>query len=178
VPGFLEDHAFVVQGLIDLYEAPSRCAGCGRRSTWPRPPSGSSPTRGRRLVRLRDDHERLIAREKPSHDGAEPSGASVAVLNALRLSAFTADDRWREVAERALRAHASTLAEHPQALHDMLLAVDFHGDAVREVVLVWPAGEPAPEPFLRVLRETFLPSRALAGAAEGPALEALGQVAR
>jgi uncharacterized protein YyaL (SSP411 family) len=59
----------------------------------------------------------------------------------------------------------------------MLLAVDFHGDAVREVVLVWPAGEPAPEPFLAVLRQTFLPSRALAGAPEGPALAALGQVA-
>jgi uncharacterized protein YyaL (SSP411 family) len=178
VPGFLEDHAFLCQGLIDLYEATfevrwlrqalaladatERLFGDRERGGW---------------FATADDHERLVAREKPAHDGAEPSGASVAALNALRLAAFTADDRWRAVAERALRAHASTLAERPYALHDMLLAVDFHGDAPREVVLVWPAGEAAPEPFLDVLRRTFLPNRALAGAPEGPALAALGEVA-
>jgi uncharacterized protein YyaL (SSP411 family) len=178
VPGFLEDHAFVVQGLIDLYEATFDVR-------WLREALGLAEAT-ERLFADRDgggwftsaeDHERLLARQKPSHDGAEPSGASVAALNALRLLAFTADDRWRGVAERALRAYAPTLAEHPQALHDMLLAVDFHGDAVREVVLVWPAGEPAPDPFLAVLRQTFLPSRALAGAPEGAALEELGRVA-
>ncbi|HEU4382811.1 MAG TPA: thioredoxin domain-containing protein [Anaeromyxobacteraceae bacterium] len=178
VPGFLEDHAFAVQGLLDLYEATFEVrwlrealelAGATERLFADR-------DRGGWFVSA-EDHERLIAREKPGHDGAEPSGASVALLNAMRLSAFTADDRWRAVAERALRAHASALAEHPHALHDMLLAVDFHSDAAREVVLVWPAGDPAPEPFLAVLRRTFLPNRALAGAPEGPALEALAAVA-
>src|SRR5512137_2030875 len=58
-------------------------------------------------------------------------------------------------------------------LHDMLLALDFFSDAPREVVLVWPAGASLPEALLDVLRTAFLPNRALAGAAEGPALEAL-----
>jgi uncharacterized protein YyaL (SSP411 family) len=87
------------------------------------------------------------------------------------------DDRWGRVAHGALRAYAHTLETFPGALHEMLLAVDFATDAVREVVIVWPEGGPAPEPFLRVLRETFLPSRALAGAAEGAALAALGPLA-
>ncbi|HZY02603.1 MAG TPA: thioredoxin domain-containing protein, partial [Anaeromyxobacteraceae bacterium] len=178
VPGFLEDHAFLCQGLIDLYEATFEVrwlrealalADATERLFADRERGGWFATA--------EDHERLIAREKPSHDGAEPSGASVAVLNALRLGAFTADDRWRQVAERALRAHADTLARSPHALHDMLLAVDFRSDDAREVVLVWPAGQPAPEPFLEVLRRTFLPNRALAGAPEGPELQALSQVA-
>ena len=59
----------------------------------------------------------------------------------------------------------------------MLLALDFATDAPHEVVLVWPEGEDAPEPFLRVLRETFLPNRALAGAPEGERLARLGRVA-
>jgi hypothetical protein len=62
-------------------------------------------------------------------------------------------------------------------LHDMLLALDFQTDAPREVVLVWPEGEPPPAAFLEVLRRSFLPNRALAGAPEGAALEALGRVA-
>ena len=47
------------------------------------------------------DHEALLAREKPAYDGAEPSGTSVALSNVLRLAAFTTDDRWRQLAERA-----------------------------------------------------------------------------
>jgi uncharacterized protein len=59
----------------------------------------------------------------------------------------------------------------------MLVALDFATDAAREVVLLWPEGEAAPEPFLEVLRRTFLPNRALAGAAEGDAAARLGELA-
>ncbi len=116
-------------------------------------------------------------REKPTHDGAEPSGASVATLNALRLEAFTAEARWRNVAEGALRSYRRTLEEQPLALADMLLALDVATDLVREVVLVWPPEGPPPDGFLEVLRRTFLPSRALAGAAEGAALDRLARSA-
>jgi hypothetical protein len=96
---------------------------------------------------------------------------------ALRLSAFTADDRWRAIAERALRHYGAALAEQPVALGEMLLALDFATDAAREVVLVWPEGESAPEAFLSVLRRQFLPNRALAGAPEGEGIARLGRVA-
>ncbi|HTN51783.1 MAG TPA: thioredoxin domain-containing protein, partial [Anaeromyxobacter sp.] len=123
------------------------------------------------------DHERLLVREKPTHDGAEPSGASVALLNALRLEAFTADARWRAIADRALRHYRRALEDQPLALTDMLLALDFATDAVREVVLVWPEEGPPAGPFLDVLRRAFLPSRALAGAPAGEGIARLGAVA-
>ncbi len=53
-------------------------------------------------------HEKLIAREKPTYDGAEPSGTSVAMLNALRLATFTGDDRWRAIADRAFASVAGS----------------------------------------------------------------------
>ena len=59
------------------------------------------------------DHERLIAREKPAYDGAEPSGTSVALLNALRLATFTTDDRWRQIAERGVRQHRRDARREP-----------------------------------------------------------------
>jgi hypothetical protein len=95
----------------------------------------------------------------------------------LRLAALTGDDRWRDRADRALRAHAPTLAERPTALAEMLLALDFRTDAPREVVLVWPEGEPAPAALLQALRTTWAPNKVVCGAAEGPALARLAALA-
>jgi uncharacterized protein YyaL (SSP411 family) len=177
-PGFLEDHAFLAQGLLDLHEATfePRWLAAAKALAEETERLFADPERGG-WFRTASDHERLVAREKPTHDGAEPSGASVAALVALRLSAFTGEERWRSVAERALRAYAPTLDQQPAALHELLLALDFLTDAAREVVLVWPAGGVPPAPMLDVLRRTFLPSRALCGAEEGAPLDALAAVA-
>jgi uncharacterized protein YyaL (SSP411 family) len=179
VPAFLDDHAFVVQGLVDLYEATFelRWLEAALQLAEQAEALFGDPQGGGWFTTAAD-HERLLVREKPTHDGAEPSGASVALLNCYRLSAFTSDERWRTRAEAALRHYAEALREHPLALGEMLLAVDFATDAAREVVLVWPEGEPAPEPFLSVLRRAFLPNRALAGAPEGEGIARLGRVAR
>src|SRR5512142_605187 len=133
VPAFLDDHAFVAQGLLDLFEATfeprwleAALALSERTEALFGDPAGGG------WFTTATDHERLLAREKPTHDGAEPSGASVAALNALRLHAFTTDDRWRERAERALRHHARTLEEQPLALAELLLALDYATDDARE----------------------------------------------
>ncbi len=178
VPAYLEDHAFLVQGLLDLYEATFDVRWLTEALSLAEATETLFADREHGgWYRTAADQERLIAREKPGQDGAEPSGTSVATLDALRIAAVTGEDRWRSIAEGALRANARTLAERPAALSEMLLALDFQGDAPREVVVVWPEGQP-PAPLLAVLRTTFLPNRALAGAPEGPALEALGRVAK
>ncbi|HET6439756.1 MAG TPA: thioredoxin domain-containing protein [Anaeromyxobacter sp.] len=178
VPAFLEDHAFLAQGLLDLFEGsfePRWLAAAIDLSDRLEALFGDPEAGG--WFRTAADHERLLARDKPTQDGAEPSGASVAALNALRLEAFTADPRWRGRAEGALRVYRRTLEEEPLALTEMLCALDTATDLAREVVLVWPAGAPPPSSFLEVLRRTFLPNRALAGAAEGPELDRLAAVA-
>jgi hypothetical protein len=178
VPGYLEDHAFVVQGLLDLHEATFdvRWLAAAVQLSEKLEALFGDPAGGA-WFHAATDHERLLAREKPTHDGAEPSGASVATLNALRLAAFTSDARWRQIAEAALRHYGRALEEQPASMTELLLAVDFASDAVREVVLVWPEGAPMPEPFAEVLRRTFLPSRALTGAPEGDGIARLGAVA-
>jgi uncharacterized protein len=177
-PGFLEDDAFFVAGLLDLYE-----------STFDRRWLGEALALAQRTENLfadgerggwfrsAGDHERLVAREKPTHDGAEPSGGSVALLNVLRIHTMTGGDRWRRIGERALRAYGPTLSEQPAALHEMLLAVDYFADTAPEVVLVWALEQDVPEAFLDALRATFLPNRALLGAAEGRKLDALARLA-
>lgn len=177
VPAFLEDHAFLAQGLLDLFEAtfePRWLAAALRLSE--QVEALFADAEGGGWFSSATDHEHLLVREKPTHDGAIPSGASVATLNALRLEAFTADPRWRRIAEQALRSYRKTLEEQPLAVGELLLALDTATDLPREVVLVWPPGG-SPEPFLEVLRRTYLPSRALCGAEQGAALERLAAVA-
>ena len=173
-PGFLEDQAFLVQGLLDLHEAtfePRWLAEAIALAEQGEALFGDPAAGG--WFRSAADHEQLVAREKPGHDGAEPSGASVATLSALRIHAFTSDDRWREIAVRALRAHGAVLEQHPAALHEMLLALDFLTDDAPEVVLSWSAGGAPPAELVGFLRRTFLPNRALTGAEEGAASAAL-----
>ena len=173
-PGFLEDYSFLVQGLLDLHQArfaPGWLGEAIRLAEETEALFADAAAGG--WFRSATDHERLLAREKPTHDGAEPSGASVATLNALRIEAFTSDDRWRRVAERALRAGAPDLSRHPAALHDLLLAVDFLADPPAQVILSWPEGGPRPEALLDALARTFAPGAVVTGGAEGAALAAV-----
>jgi uncharacterized protein YyaL (SSP411 family) len=179
-PGFLDDYAFVAAGLFDLYEA-------SFDARWLREALALCDATEQRFAdgerggwfMTSGEHEALIAREKPSYDGAEPSGTSVALRNALRALTFTGDDRWRVVAERGLGSLQGVLAGKPAAVTEALLALDMLSDTRREVAVIWPAGATAQaaEPLLGVLRRTFLPSAVLAGAAEGEAAAALARLA-
>jgi hypothetical protein len=166
--GFLDDYAFLCAGLIDLYEATFE-------PRWLREAIGladeverlfADPAGGWFMTAA--DHERLIAREKPTYDGAEPSGTSVALLNALRLATFTSDDKWRAIADRALAAIAPALTENPLALTEALLALDWASDEAKEIAVVWPAGAgpDAARPLLEVLRRAFVPNHVLAAASD------------
>ena len=177
-PGYLEDYAFLAAGLFDLYEASfdprwlrEALALCNETERLFADPAGGG------WFATAADQEQLMARERPRADGPTPSGASVALMNALRAAAFTGDDHWRALADRAFSALGGALSERPTSLSDTLLALDFRTDAVREVVVVWPKGVEAAAPLLTVLRRTFLPNRALAGSAEGGGLAALATLA-
>ncbi|MBC8133961.1 MAG: thioredoxin domain-containing protein, partial [Deltaproteobacteria bacterium] len=180
--GFLDDYAFLVAGLIDLYEATfeQRWLGEALALAHQMERRFADTTRGAEgggWFMTSDAHETLIAREKPGHDGAEPSGTSVALMNAVRLAVFTGDDDWRQVAARGFRAHAQVLKDRPIAMTEALLALDFFWDTPQEIAVVWPAGvsPTAAASLVSVLRRTYLPSRALAGVSESE-VGALGRL--
>jgi uncharacterized protein YyaL (SSP411 family) len=173
-PAFLQDHAFLTQACLDLHEATFE-------PRWLEEALATAEATERLYADPRGgwfvgghDQEKLIAREKPTHDGAEPSGASVAILACLRLESVTGDARWRRIAESALRWYAPVLEEQPVALTEMLLALDAYLDEGRQVVIVWPDGG-EPRPLLEVVRRTFLPNHAFTGGREGDALRALAR---
>ncbi len=172
-PAYLEDYAFLVAGLLDLYEATSRLRWLDEAVRLDVVLERHYEDRaGGGFYTTSDDHERLLAREKPGYDGAEPSGNSVHALNLLRLHELTSDDRYRQRAEGTLAAFGRVLGSSPTALSEMLLALEFLAGVPKEIVIVTRGPRADAEPFLARLRGVFLPSRVLVVVSEGAELEA------
>ena len=150
---FLDDHAFLAAGLLELFAATAEPRWLASAVTLAEAIERhfGDPERGG-WYQSADDHERLLVREKPAHDGAEPAGSSVAVQALLRLAAFTGDGRWREAAERALRHDGPALEAAPTSRSELLLGVELAHAPSREVVLTWPDQAARPEAMLAVLR--------------------------
>ncbi len=174
--GYLEDHAFLAAGLLDLYETTGepRWLDDALRLQDALDQHFADPAGG--WFRTADDAEALLVREKPDFDGSEPAGNSVALQNALRLHELTGDDRWRERAERTLRAFGPALARGPRGLARMLSALEFSLDRAKQIVIVTPPRGEGADSLLAVLRGRFLPNRALVVVPEGASPSALGAV--
>jgi uncharacterized protein YyaL (SSP411 family) len=173
--GFLDDFAFVTAGLIDLYQATFEPRYLREALGLADATERHFADRGGGWFMTGASHEVLIARERPAYDGAEPSGASVALMNALRLGTYTDDPRWRAIAERGFRSLAHVLGDRSVLLTEALLALDTYWDEPLEIALVWPEAQTrtAAAPFLSALARTYLRSSVLAGGSPSE-LAALG----
>jgi hypothetical protein len=174
---YLDDYAFLIAGLLDLYESGGDLRWLDEAlaldAVLERDYEDSA---GGGFFRTAADQVSLLIREKPTYDAAEPSGNSVAVHNLLRLHELTADDRYRVRAEHAFEAFGAVLAENPAAVSEMLLAIDYQLDTPKEIVLVVPNSRDDAAPFLAELRARFLPNRILTVVAEGAERDRHAQV--
>jgi hypothetical protein len=165
---YLDDYAFSIAGLLDLYEATGEARWLAEAIALDAVlEKHFEDERAGGYHMTADDHEQLLAREKPSYDGAEPSGNSVQALNLFRLHEWTTDDRYRRRAERTLKAFGDVLVRSPSAMTEMLLAVDFELDVPKEIVIVTPKSRAEAAPLLAELRRTFVPNRVLTVVGEG-----------
>ncbi len=152
----LEDYAFLIQGLLDLYAAdhqPKRLQQAlaltrQQVADFADPAGGFFDTLAQ---------TELISRLKGLYDGAEPSGNSVASLNLLRLGRLTGDDSWREMAKNTILAAAEILAQQPAALPLMLAAHLMEQGRARQVVITGsPEGDDT-RLLLRAVACQYLP---------------------
>src|SRR5581483_4321167 len=104
----------------------------------------------------------LIARVKNPHDGATPSGNSLAVLACEAAYRLTGDEGLRERAEKTLRLYREMLENRPQAVLVMVGALQEHLDGPPEVAVVARKDDPARAAMIRAVHERFLPGAALA----------------
>jgi uncharacterized protein YyaL (SSP411 family) len=169
-PGTLDDHAFVAQGLLDLFEATHDPRWLAEASSLQRVLDEHFAHPGGGFYLTADDDEALFARDRPAYDGAEPSGNSVAAMNLLRLAEFRSDERVRRLAEKVLAAFAPQLRSG-DSMPAMLSALDYALDQPLEVVVVAPAAGAAAA-LEEAQRRVFVPNRIYVLATEGDDLAA------
>ena len=172
---YLEDHAFLLEALLTLYEA----------TFDPRWFREARALADQMIERFADDerggffetsvdHERLITRRKDLEDHPIPAGNSSAAYGLLRLAALTGEAEYERRAVGVLKLLQRVAARHPSAFAHALQAFDFHLATVKEVAL---AGDDL-EPLTDVVRRRFRPHLVVAGGAENgvPLLAGRGTV--
>src|SRR6266478_3904857 len=170
IEGFADDYAFVIQGLLDLYEASFNVE-------WLKLASELQETNDRLFFDEKNGgyfsnsgkDESVFLRMKDDNDGAEPAASSLAALNLLRLSQLRDDQKMAERAGKTIDAFATTLSHFPSAMPQMLVALDFSLSKPRQIVIAGRKDAPETKALLKEVRRHFLPKTILllADGAEG-----------
>jgi uncharacterized protein YyaL (SSP411 family) len=160
LPAFLEDHAYLLEAYLSLYEATFDARWFGRAVELADEllERFHDPERGG-FFSVADDHTGLIARRKDLEDAPIPSGGSAACFGLLRLARFTGSARYEDAAVSLIRLLHTVVPEHPLAFGHLLRAIDFLFAPVREVAL---AGDDVSS-LARVVRGGYFPHVVLAG---------------
>jgi uncharacterized protein YyaL (SSP411 family) len=134
---YLEDHAFLLEALLTLYEASFEQHWFERAQALADVTIArfGDPERGG-FFSTSDDHEALIARRKEIGDHPIPSGNSSAAMGLLRLAALTGDRSYEGQAIGVLRLFAKAAPRQPDAFAHLLHALDFQLSPTKEVALV------------------------------------------
>ena len=158
LPAHIDDYAFLISGLIELYEAtfdPQYLREALSLNAVLLSHYWDNNTGG--FYFTSDDSEDLLVRKKESYDGAIPSGNSVALHNLLRLGRMTGDTGLEEMAARAARAFYPSIRQSPAAYAHFLSALDFSFGPTFEVVIAGDSRAGDTNALLRAVQTTFLP---------------------
>jgi uncharacterized protein len=170
VEGFADDYAFVVQGLLDLYEASfnvewlkfaTELQATQDRLFFDEKNGGYFSTSGKDAS--------VFLRMKDDNDGAEPAASSIAAMNLLRLSQMYDDPKGAERAKKTIDAFATILLQFPSGMPQMLVAVENSLGKPRQIVIAGKKDSPETKALLKEVHRHFLPNTIviLADANEG-----------
>ncbi|MEP6603034.1 MAG: thioredoxin domain-containing protein [Spartobacteria bacterium] len=162
VEGFADDYAFVIQGMVDLYEASfdvqwlkfaTALQETQDRLFFDETGGGYFSTSGK--------DKSVVLRMKDDNDSAEPAASSVAARNLLRLAQFYDRKEWRDRAEKTINAFRPTLSRFPSAMPQMLVALDASVSKPRQIVIAGKRDAAGTRALLAEVHRHFLPHKIL-----------------
>jgi len=170
IDGYLDDYAFLTQGLLDLYEASFdvrllswaiQLQQAQDRLFWDEKQGGYFTTSGQ--------DRSILLRTREAYDSVEPSPNSVAAMNLLRVWQITDQQSYKDKADKTLAAFGAGLEQRPEAMPYMMSAFAFSLVKPRQIVIAGAPGGDDTRALLRLVWERYIPNRVLllADGAEG-----------
>ncbi len=162
LPAHIDDYAFLIWGLLELYEAtfdPAILQTAIELNTYSLDHFWDDQNGG--FFFTSDQREELLVRSKEIYDGAIPSGNSVGMLNLLRLARITGNSDWEQRAAQIARAFSRSASQAPSAYSFLMTALDFAFGPSFEVVVTGKLQAEDTQKMLRSIRSEFLPNKIL-----------------
>ena len=159
IPGYLDDYAFFVWGLIELYETTFDVSYLEKAIVftdtmielfWDREAGG--------FFYSGKDNEKLIMKTKEVYDGAIPSGNSVAAMDMMLLARITGNVEFENRVEKLLKFFSADISPYPMGYTFLLGVVDFAVGPAREIVLVGNSQTGSCEEMIRTIYRRYLPN--------------------
>ncbi len=178
IQGNLDDYAFVIWGLLELYELTFDATYLHHALDltddlithfW-------DPEQGGFFF-TPDDGEALLVRKKEIYDGAIPSGNSVSMLNLLRLGRFTGKVDLEEKGAQIASAFSRKVELFPAAFTQLLVGLDFSIGPSHELVIVGSREADDTNRFVQALRARFIPNKVVLLKPVGERMPEIVQVA-
>ncbi len=156
---YLDDYAFVVMGLMDLYQATfeTKWLIAAKKLSEEMIELFGDAEQGGFFLAGKDD-EKLIARTKPGSDGAIPSGNSAAAFVLLKLGRLTMNEQFVSLGVKTLEAFSRQLEESPTYSSLMVEALSFQLGPIREIVIAGTSDAADTRRMLDLIGGKFLPN--------------------
>jgi uncharacterized protein len=159
---YLDDYAFLIWGLIEVYE-----------NTLDTKYLKMALQLNKEMIRLFSDEkhggfylygkdaEELIIRPKEIYDGALPSGNSAAALNLIRLAKITGDEDLENEAQKLFNNFTSIISNNPGSYTLALIALMFNTSSTKEIVVSGSRNDNKTKEILQIINERYLPFTSL-----------------
>ena len=162
IDAYLDDYAFFIWGLLELYETTfdnfylKTAIALNKTQIehfWDDNIGGFFFTA--------DDGEKLLVRQKDIYDGAIPSGNSVSMLNLLKLAQLTWDHDLEDKADYLNRVFAESVKNNTAAYSYLMVAINFAIGPTYTLVIAGDTNGEDTKEMLNAIREEFIPNKSL-----------------
>ena len=161
ISGNLDDYAFFIAALLDLYETTFSVEYLSKALEfnsdlinyfW--------DDKDGAFFFTATDSEKLLVRQKEIYDGAIPSGNSIALMNLIRLYRFTGKSEFEDKASQMIKTFSQSIKTSPSSYTQFLSGLDFYLGPSREILLAGNDDEKI-RCYLKILRENFIPNKVI-----------------
>ena len=157
----LDDYAFMIWGLLELYEATFKPSYLSEAISLNRIMVDEFWSDEGGFYLGSDKSEQLIVRSLTGYDGAIPSGNAIAAYNLLKLTRLTGEEKWAEMAQKLFKVFSNDIKNTPIGYTSTLSAFMFELSKPKEIIVVGSGSNLETQAALTLLRSKYIPNKVM-----------------